>query len=303
MKNHVAIISHDAGGAEILSSWLNHYDYSASVVVEGPAKKIFKEKCPNAEYLNLDEALIKCNWVLSGTGWESNFERKAISNAKNLGIKTVVFLDHWVNYIERFDENGSMILPDQIWVGDKEAERIAKNLFHTVPITLKSNPYFDDLRKKINEFERSTFEKNEDNFLFVCEPIADHAFKKYRNKRHWGYTEHEALLFFIKNISRLSNNIKSIIIRPHPSENINKYNWINSHSDLPIKFGGKKSLLDEILESNIVVGCESMAMVVAILAKKRVISAIPPGGRTCQLPHLNIEKLNLLNKNKVFYND
>jgi hypothetical protein len=48
---HVAIVSHDAGGAEILSSWLNRATCSACVVVEGPAEAIFRRKCPQAEFL------------------------------------------------------------------------------------------------------------------------------------------------------------------------------------------------------------------------------------------------------------
>ena len=53
----------------------------------------------------------------------------------------------------------------------------------------------------------------------------------------------------------------------------------------------KKSLLDQIMSSNTVVGCESMAMVVGIVANKRVISSIPPSGRECSLPHKSIEHL------------
>ena len=48
------------------------------------------------------------------------------------------------------------------------------------------------------------------------------------------------------------------------------------------------TLAEDILCSHIVVGCESMAMVVALLADKLVISCIPPGGRACQLPHKEI---------------
>ena len=131
MTEHVTIVSHDTGGAEILSSWLKHNNHSASVVAAGPAKKIFEFKCPNVEFLNLEDALMKSDWVLTGTGWESNFERQAISKAHKLGIKTIAFLDHWVNYRERFEENGSIVLPDEIWVGDSEAEKLAKNIFDT----------------------------------------------------------------------------------------------------------------------------------------------------------------------------
>ncbi len=288
---HVAIVSHDAGGAEILSSWLRRNNCFASVVVSGPAKNIFQRKCPKADFLKLDEALNKSSWVLCGTGWQSSYERQAIMQARDRNLKTVTFLDHWVNYRERFEENGYIVLPDEIWVGDTEAERIAKELFDQTPVLLKANPYFEDLLEEIANIQKVKSVNKKYSVLYVCEPIAEHALSQHGNERHWGYTEHDALRFFLDNFSSLGQPLESIIIRPHPSEFKDKYKWVQSLKKLPIKFGGEKTLIEETLESDIVVGCESMAMVIGLLAKKRVISSIPTGGRPCQLPHLDIEHL------------
>jgi hypothetical protein len=65
-----------------------------------------------------------------------------------------------------------------------------------------------------------------------------------------------------------------------------------------IEIGGDKTLLEEITEVNVVVGCSSMAMVVGLLAKKRVICSIPPGGRMCALPQKGIEHLQVLVSNQ-----
>jgi len=292
LSEHVAIVCHHAGGAEILSSWLKRYKYSSSVVVSGPAEKIFKNKCPDADFLKLDDALNKCNWILTGTGWQTNFEIKAISKALDLGIKSVAYLDHWVSYRERFTINGQFIFPNEIWVGDAEAERIAKNQIDEIPIHLKPNPYFEDILKEISFFE--DLKNNNEikkKLLYVCEPIADHALKQHGNIMHWGYTEIDALQFFLKNITALREPIDLITIRTHPSESKDKYKWVNSETHIPIQITSEKTLLQEIKNSNIVVGCETMAMVVGLMAKKRVISSIPPGGRPCQLPHSNIEKM------------
>jgi hypothetical protein len=62
--------------------------------------------------------------------------------------------------------------------------------------------------------------------------------------------------------------------------------------------------MTQILEADVVVGCESMAMIVGLLANKRVISSIPLGGRLCQLPHAQIEHLQVLvNKHRGSLND
>ncbi|MDA9199959.1 hypothetical protein N9O47_02485 [Candidatus Pelagibacter sp.] len=300
---HVTIVSHDAGGAEILSSWLRRNNCLASVVAFGPAENIFKRKCPKADFTSLDKALTKSNWLLCGTGWQTSFERHAIIQGRDLGMKTVAFLDHWVNYRERFDENGRIVLPDEIWVGDSDAERIAHSLFDKTPILLKPNPYLQDLLDEMSGIKKIKSEAKEHKVLYVCEPIEEHALLQYGNKHHLGYTEFDALSFFLNNLSALGKSIDCITIRPHPSEREDKYQWAISQFQLPLKFGGKKTLIEETLECDIVVGCESMAMVVGLMAEKRVISSIPPGGRPCQLPQQDIEHLQKLIKSRGFDHD
>jgi hypothetical protein len=263
-------------------------------VAAGPAELIFRLKCPQAEFLSLDEALARTSWVLCGTGWQSNFERHAIALGRALGKKTVAFLDHWVNYRERFYEGERSVLPDEIWVGDIDAERIARALFDQTPVLLQPNPYVEDLLAEIAAIQKGKSGAVASRILYVCEPVADHALAQYGNERHWGYTEHDALRFFLTNVAALGQPVDAITIRPHPSEHAEKYQCAHGLSPLPVEFGGKKTLLEETLAADIVVGCESMAMVVGLLAGKRVISTIPPGGRPCQLPHGDIEHMQQL---------
>jgi hypothetical protein len=291
---HAAVVSHDAGGAEILSSWLKRTNNPASVVVAGPAEAIFRRKCPQAEFLPLDAALAKSTWVLCGTGWQSSFERYAILRARSLGKRTVAFIDHWVNYRERFIEAGVTTLPDEIWVGDAEAKRIAFDLFNGTPIVLVPNPYFEDIVAEIAMVRQDPLVLSTGRVLYVCEPVADHSLSQYGDERHLGYTERDALNFFLKKVAAVVRGIDAITIRPHPSERADKYHWAESVSTIPVHFSRGNTLLEEILAADIVAGCESMALVVGLLAGKRVISTIPPGGRPCQLPHREIEHMQLL---------
>lgn len=290
--NRVAIVSHDAGGAEILSSWLRRSDDLCSVVLEGPAIGIFARKCIGAERLALAEAVTKCDWILCGTGWASDLERQAIKLGKQHGKKTVAFLDHWVNYNERFQEvDGSVILPDEIWVGDEQAQRIAEEAFPNISVKLQINPYFEDLRKDLSQIVSNRSSTNKVSILYVCEPIREHAYLKYGNERHWGYTEEDALKYFFENIESLHLDISHINIRPHPSENPDKYQWAEALAPELIRFGGAESLMHETINADIIVGCESMALVVGVLAGKRVISCIPPKANPCQLPQSEIEHM------------
>ena len=290
----IAIISHDAGGAEILSSWALKCTEPFTTVLEGPAKTIFQRKLGDYPKSTLSESIAQCNWVLCGTSWQSNLERLAIIQAKVVGKKVVVFLDHWVCYEERFQEHGVSVYPDEIWVGDLEAEKMAQRHFPKQNIILKANPYVEDLKIELGKLQFLTNDCSKCSVLYICEPLSEQALQQYGDEYYWGYTEKEALQFFLKNINVLDCVVSRIKIRPHPSENKYKYDWAKQSSSLHIEIGGNKTLLEETVEADIVVGCESMAMVVGLLAKKRVISSIPPGGKPCSLPHSEIEQLQAL---------
>ena len=72
----VAVVAHDAGGAEILSSWARRYMTDGVAVLGGPATKIFNGKMPDVARLDLVDAIRQCDWVLVGTG-SSDFEYEA----------------------------------------------------------------------------------------------------------------------------------------------------------------------------------------------------------------------------------
>jgi hypothetical protein len=288
----VAVVSHDAGGAEILSSYVRQQSVDCCFVLAGPASKIFERKLGIIEILSLEEAISRSKSIICSTSWQSDIEFNAIKLARKFGKRSVAFLDHWVNYSDRFVRSGETVLPDEIWVGDTMAELMAKKNFPRTQIKLVDNPYLLDIRKELLEYHICHSPLADTiSVLYVCEPISTHALLRHGDARFWGYVEEDALCYFLSNISALGKPIERILIRPHPSELIDKYTWIQHEFKLPIQFGGTRPLLEEITESDVVVGCESMAMVVALLAEKKVISCIPPYGRACLLPHAEITSI------------
>jgi len=284
----VGICCHDAGAAEIISSYIKQKNIAPLYCLSGPAIKVFERKIGRIDNMLLTDIVKNSNWLLCGTSWKSDLEWNIIKEAKKQQKKVIVFLDHWVNYRERFIRNNEECLPDEIWVGDYYAERIAKDNFSNLKIKLIENPYLLDIKKQLSRLGKIRVRGN--SVLYVCEPIREHAYFKHGDEHYWGYTEEEALRFFLTSIDEMFKAKKSIIIRPHPSECLNKYDWVFdefNHKD--IKIDNKKTLLEQIFDSDIVVGCETMAMVVAILAEKEVISSIPPGGRACVLPYKEIK--------------
>jgi len=139
--------------------------------------------------------------------------------------------------------------------------------------------------------------------LFVCEPLSEHGQQEFGDPLHWGYTEFDALRYFFSRLSVLGSPVAEAVIRPHPSERPGKYDALarelQAVAGIPVRVGGAQPLLQEIAQSDVVAGCESMAMVVGLAAGRRVISAIPPGGRPSSLPQRQIEILGEPGSNKA----
>ena len=166
----ICIVSHDAGGAEILSSFVRQTTPRCLFSLEGPALNIFRRKLSICETLSLETALEQAEWLLCGTSWQSDLEWRAIAIARKQGKRSVAFLDHWVNYRERFIRNGIEHLPDELWVGDAEAEAIAIRLFPRVTVRYVENPYFSDLRKELPQLRRAEKSNAQSlNVLYVCQ--------------------------------------------------------------------------------------------------------------------------------------
>lgn len=291
----ICVVSHDAGGAEILSSYVRQQKPDCCFVLGGPAVKIFERKLGPVQVRSLSEAVAASERVLCGTSWQSDIELQAIELARTLGKPSAAFLDHWVNYRERFIREGKTYLPDEIWVGDALAGQQATSLFPDLPVFQIDNPYFADLQRELAGIERTRdTDRDGVRILYVCEPLREHALLEYGNERHWGYVEEDALRYCLRHVELLGAQIAQIVLRPHPSERDDKYDWALKEFELPVVRGGGRPLFEEVVDADIVVGCESMAMVIGLLAKRRVVSCIPPGGRPCVLPQPEIESLQAL---------
>ena len=164
----IAVISHDAGGAELLSSWLCQNEQPYCLVLSGPATSIFQRKLNNNEIISLERAIEICDWVLCGTSWKSSLEKEAVIRAKAAQKKVISFLDHWDNYLGRFELNGAITYPDEIWVGDLDAEKIAKQIFPELKISLILNPYLNEIIREIELIKEIPHNSNIKQYYINC---------------------------------------------------------------------------------------------------------------------------------------
>lgn len=291
LSKPVSIVCHDIGAANHIFSWIkanNAADLNnlkeCRILLSGPALNAWQEyNYPQIKSCkNIEELLNGANLLIAGTGWSSNLEYDAVKFASKNMIKTISVVDHWTNYRARFIRDNVEVLPDEIWVTDDYARAIARKEFPNINITKIPNFYLDNILDRIDSIQST--KSNLYNILYVLEPV----------RNAWGEDitngEFQALDHFISNISIKDFDHELFIkLRPHPSENNDKYDkWIASHDNFNISIDKTSSLESLIAWSSIVVGCQSYAMIVALEAKKKVYTSIPPWAPPCVLPHNNI---------------
>lgn len=209
----VGVVSHDAGGAEILSSHIRRTGMSCLFALEGPAQAVFARKLGSLPVATLTEIMEQASWILCGTSWQSDLEWRALRMARAAGKRAVALLDHWVNYRERFERGGIVSLPDEIWVCDDYALRMARACFGEIPVRQVSNDYLNDVRLEIELLHTPRARASAaPAVLYVCEPVREHSLRQYGNERHLGYVEEEAIAYFLRNLRVIAPAITRVRI-------------------------------------------------------------------------------------------
>ena len=253
----ILVVSHDAGGAEIISSFIKKNNLRCFYKLSGPAVKIFKSKIRKIPKLKNKSNL---DLIVTGTSLKNSNEIDSIKYAKLKKIYSISFLDHWINYKKRFVINKKMILPDEIILGDRISLNIAKKEFKNKKVKLKliTNDYLKNLQK---------FKSNKSNNKIVY-------LSSNMDSINYKYSDKYILLKSITKIKEFltKKKINEIIIRKHPSENNSKYKLIarniKKQINIKVSFDKSKNLSKTLSKAKYVFGHETMALVVAKLLKK-----------------------------------
>ena len=287
------VVAHDAGGAEVISAWIRREAASApcDFLLEGPAVAIFERKLSLQTRVEREAAFADIGGgayglVLTGSSWATDLERSAVRAARGAGIRSVTYLDHWVRYPERFEIGGEHVLPDELWAGDRHAVALAREHLPDAHVRLVPNVYWDDVRAAI---EAQPAPRGGERTLYVTEPTSRVAEASTGDPRGFGYDEREALRGYLD----LADPAVPLRLRPHPAEEPGKYDDLlaDRAADRPAEVSNGHTLEQDIAWATRVVGCDSMAMAIAVVAGRDVVCAIPPGGRPPSLPFPEIRRL------------
>lgn len=302
----LTVVAHDAGAANHIFAWLG--DEHLTLCLAGPARALWQaylqktgrvsayesrlslERDSTQSLLpesGLPAAIAGAATVITGTGWESSLEHDARKLARERGIRSIAVIDHWINYADRFVRNGEQVLPDEIWVSDFYAAEIAQAAFPTVRVVQQPNLYLAGLVAEVESRQLPAATQGNDRVLYVLEPI-----------RHgWGELtepgEFMSLDYFMAQRQRAPVSADAEIrLRPHPSDRPGKYDaWLARQDNPRVSLDRSPTLADALAWSNVVAGCQTYAMVLALACGRTVISTIPAWAPPCALPHEGIQKL------------
>ena len=282
----ITAVSHDAGGAELISNYLKNKK-KVQFVLNGPAIKIFKNNNKNLRIISLNKALNNSKLFICGTSAFSDLEKKTIIKCKKNKIKVVAWLDSWTNYKERFLLNNSLNLPDEIWVSDNYAYKKAKKIFQSVKILKKKNYYLKNIKKKLKTKKKKIINKilyvcglmNQNKMINKLEKISFYNFFRILNKKYY------------KNLN--------IVLRYHPAET----NFFDKKmiKKLNIKIS-KNKIIDDFNWCDIVVGANTMAFYLARNLNLSCYSSLPSKYKMKNIDgSINFMKFSLFSRKKLFY--
>lgn len=286
----IAVVSHDAGSSEILCALIREYfdfaKWHIFAVVQSPMGRLCERY--NLPFTPIGDAQqqlqsINPNILLFGTGWQEKIERPYVRFCKEHAVPTVAFLDHWSNYRERFgfpDGGWEENLGDFTAVTDQKALSLAESFNLPHPVGFK-NFYLRDTIAQARQKE--THSNN--NLLFLSEPTDAVALRTYGDENYWGFTQYSALKDIFDNFDQFG--CEGLTIRLHPSDNGAGYQKIVAvfpHIRVHINEASACELTDQLLNAKMIIGFDTMALYIAALLGRPVLSYLPSKNRAFLLP-------------------
>ena len=244
----IGVAANDAGGAQQVYSLMEKLNKPFVALLNGPAIDIFDKGNVEFKALNIDSDLIKCDLIITGSGWMSDLEFNALKICEESNIPSLTILDHWVNYKARFNRNFE-INPNMLAVTNTNALELAKKDFPNTPILLIPDYQLEGYRTEINrEFTPS-------KILILLEPNSSISDEFNIDLDMESEIIRKAVLINQKNF------YGGVVIRPHPSTqsyNLHVKNLIETNTCVSIS--SNSNLVDDLKFTKIVLGFSSYGL-------------------------------------------
>lgn len=212
------------------------------------------------------------DFIFTGTSYTSSIELKFISIANKFNIPSYAFVDHYTNFLNRFDLDGKLEYPNIICVIDSKAHSIALKSQTTATVIITSNFYHEYLKSwkvpvgKDVFFANSNIPKNNKLIVFAPDPLSN-----VGGIDEYGLDEVSVYTNLLKVINGLQRSDITIVLKSHPNqkkaivENVNMPESIHSIS------GDHLHLNTMLFHADMVVGIFSNILLEATILKTKVI--------------------------------
>jgi hypothetical protein len=301
--DHILVLAHDAGGAELLASLLKadgaEFAWTAMTLAGAPAEAIFRRAglpilaLADAAACEAHLRTISCNAALYNPGW-GIFPQRLAERALLGRTPCAAVLDSWNDYRERFGhpaQDWERGLPDAIALCDPRALALAREL-RLPRLARLRNRHLEALLERIAARRQHFSSMRGGDLLFLSQTTADHGMSADGKGRfayagaHEGRVLADLLAHGPKFLQRFGT--ERLRIRLHPSETICRHLDMLVQSGLPftIEQAGQADLVDSILSARAVIGINTMALYTAWLCGRPTASLLPDAalGRVLPLP-------------------
>lgn len=284
MKPHKAKIvfaAHDIGGANMLVPIIPVCREAGDEIIccaRGPACDAWgQSEHIEASESNIARLLDNFNpqLVVTGTSLFASFERLFWKHARSRGIVTLAVVDAWINIRERFLSDGKLLQPDVICVIDDQLkQKLIAQSWCTSYVEYIGHPHLECFVQRIKEQRTKRIETKNHSIVFISEPIAEHY---GRNKV--GYDQYSVVELLSQALCELK--IKRLIIKPHPSENLDTWQTLLDEMEYTAKLDlviTQETIQKLLVDADLVLGMASMVLIEAVMSQIPVL-AIQPGRR------------------------
>jgi predicted glycosyltransferase len=232
------------------------------------------------------------DFIFTGTSYTSSIELNFILIAKKFNIPSYAFVDHYTNFLNRFELNGMLVYPDTICVIDSIAHSLVIGFQTPADVIVTSNFYHDYLKgwkpsvSKDFFFTKSSIPKKNKLIVFAPEPLSNVGGKDF-----YGLDEFTVFSNFIKVLNYFCTDNISIVIKAHPNQKKELFENINFPKSLHIISGHNLHVNTLIYHADVVIGIFSNILIEAAILETKVIRCLIGLKKEDPFSHFQIGKV------------
>lgn len=271
------VVSHDRGGAEVISDFVTELGAETWFVTAGPARNVFAVAFLDRVEVDLVRGLNWADTVIVATGWQTDWEISAQDAAQSRGLRTAVVLDNWVNFSGRFEHHGYAVEPRELWVVDALAAQKAEEAFPESITRILPWSHYDLVVDKIKLARVGRGKEGSERLrvLFLGENVEDFENTLDQNQ-DFGFNQFDALVYVDRLLRDRKESEVELRLRPHPSEKLERYQKVIPSLTIRTELS-QSDLITDLAWCDIAVGLSSIALYFASRAGVPTCTCFPIG--------------------------